>query len=351
MLVLPELCLTGYDDPEGTPYAEKRQVQLAEAVPGPSSNAVAQAAHELGLWVVFGMPEHESVALEQEAATSSKCDAADCHHATPLGSTVDGERQDAIRPSAARSERPDANRRSATAATAKGNRTTSDASQDGGTPASAISARTPIYNAACVISPEGIVGTYRKIHPFGRENEWAIAGTDPCVFDTPWGPVGLGICYDLYSFPEMVMYAKAKGARLFLNPTAAGWAVSAAEVFREKIEVTCLRGNLYVATANLQGTDLTSTFVGQSHIIGPLGPRNSIRYFAGTPFAEQPEPQPGLRIATIDLSAVENQASWNLHVFGTNPITGRPDWRPDLYAKWFAEIAADPQWQVRSRTH
>lgn len=270
LLVLPELCLTGYDDPAGTPFTEKIQVRLAEPVPGPASTAVAEAARACGIWTVFGMPE--------------------------------------------RVDSPDGTR---------------------------------IYNAACIVSPEGIVGTYRKIHPFGRESEWAAAGDEPCVFDTPWGPIGLGICYDLYSFPEMVMYAKAKGARLFLNPTAAGWALSAADVFREKIEVTCLRGNLYVATANLQGKDLTSTFAGQSHIIGPLGPRNSIAYLAGVPFSEDVEREAGLRIAALNLSAVEQQNSWNLRVFETNPLTGRPDWRPDLYAKWFAEIAADPSWQRR----
>lgn len=270
LLVLPELCLTGYDDPVGTPFEEKVQVRLAEPVPGLSSAAVAEGARACGVWTVFGMPE--------------------------------------------RVDAPDGTR---------------------------------IYNAACIVSPDGIVGTYRKIHPFGRESEWASAGDTPGVFDTPWGPVGVGICYDLYSFPEMVMYAKAKGARLFLNPTAAGWALSAADVFRAKIEVTCLRGNLYVATANLQGKDLTSTFAGQSHIIGPLGPRNSISYLAGIPFSEELERTPGLRAATLDLAAVDQQESWNLRVFETNPLTGRPDWRPDLYAKWFAEIAADPSWQKR----
>jgi predicted amidohydrolase len=367
LLVLPELCLTGYDDPENTPFAQKLQVQQAEPVPGPSSQAVAQAAADLNLWVVFGMPEREAVKGARENASVDAGTKANCSivHATDnasaaaaRGGSVDakaGAEVASVAGITAAGTAGDASaplRANAGAATAAG--TATAAGSAGGTNAAAttgVSAtqRPRIYNAACIVSPQGVVGTYRKIHPFGRENEWATAGDTPCVVDTPWGPIGVGICYDLYSFPEMVMYAKAKGARLFLNPTAAGWAISAADVFRAKIEVTCLRGNLYVATANLQGTDRTSTFVGQSHIIGPLGPRNSVRYFAGPPFAEGPEPQPGLRIATIDLSAVENQASWNLHVFGTNPLTGRPDWRPDLYAKWFAEVANDPQWRARTK--
>lgn len=352
LLVLPELCLTGYDDPEGTPFSQKMQVQQAEPVPGPSSEAVAAAAAELGLWVVFGMPEREadrpsSIAAGssmEDAGIASTASATDRDDAESACGPVAGTSGDAAGDRASGGMRPSSTRTAAAPADANGH----DGASDGGTGPTAPR-RPRVYNAACIVSPQGIVGTYRKIHPFGRESEWAAAGDTPCVLDTPWGPIGVGICYDLYSFPEMVMYAKAKGARLFLNPTAAGWALSAADVFRAKIEVTCLRGNLYVATANLQGTDRTSTFAGQSHIIGPLGPRNSTRYFAGLPFAEQPETQPGLRVATIDLSAVENQTSWNLHVFGTNPLTGRPDWRPDLYAKWFAEIANDPQWKARTK--
>ncbi len=74
------------------------------------------------------------------------------------------------------------------------------------------------YNTAVAIGPAGIIGTYRKIHPV--EGTWCVPGETPCLLDTPWGPVGLGICYDNYATPELERYYIAKGARLILNPTA-----------------------------------------------------------------------------------------------------------------------------------
>ena len=77
-----------------------------------------------------------------------------------------------------------------------------------------------IYNSAAVLGPDGFVGAYRKIHVPKMETRWATRGTDPFLFDTPWGKVGVGICYDTYVFPELTHYYRAKGARLMINATA-----------------------------------------------------------------------------------------------------------------------------------
>ena len=61
-----------------------------------------------------------------------------------------------------------------------------------------------VYNSACVCGPEGILGVYRKIHLAYPEPHWAIRGRDPFLFQTPWGPIGVGICYDSYCFPELM---------------------------------------------------------------------------------------------------------------------------------------------------
>ena len=70
-----------------------------------------------------------------------------------------------------------------------------------------------VYNSACVCGPEGILGVYRKIHLAYPEPHWAIRGRDPFLFQTPWGPIGVGICYDSYCFPELMRYYAAKGCR------------------------------------------------------------------------------------------------------------------------------------------
>lgn len=77
-----------------------------------------------------------------------------------------------------------------------------------------------LYNSAFVTGPEGVIGTYRKIHPYDAENMWCEKGSEPFMFETPWGPVGIGICYDSYQFPELMRYYVSKGMRLHLNPTA-----------------------------------------------------------------------------------------------------------------------------------
>jgi nitrilase len=68
-----------------------------------------------------------------------------------------------------------------------------------------------VLNTCLVYDPEGqCVARYDKIHLFGfqkgkeRYNESATidAGKTPTAFDTPFGRIGLSICYDL-RFPEL----------------------------------------------------------------------------------------------------------------------------------------------------
>ncbi len=68
-----------------------------------------------------------------------------------------------------------------------------------------------VYNRCIVVTPQGnIVSHYDKIHLFGLNNgdekfcesNTIEAGNTPTSAHTPWGALGLGICYDL-RFPEL----------------------------------------------------------------------------------------------------------------------------------------------------
>lgn len=184
-----------------------------------------------------------------------------------------------------------------------------------------------IYNSALVAGPDGLVGCYRKLHPAAGETAWAAKGSEPMLFASPWGPIGLAICYDIYQFPEITRYYCAMGARLVLNATAmprfSGWD----DYYYNQLRARVIENGCFLASGNLVGEDRDVTFPGCSVILGPAA-----RGLVGTTvYAGPVEGEPGLRIATLDLAATA-AARRRLPLFTDNPTTGEPDWRPALYA-------------------
>ena len=88
---------------------------------------------------------------------------------------------------------------------------------------------TRIRNTSLLLDPEGtIVAVYRKLHLFDvdvpggrrfRESETVEPGSDVVVAATPWGGLGLSICYDL-RFPELYRAMAAQAARIIAVPSA-----------------------------------------------------------------------------------------------------------------------------------
>jgi predicted amidohydrolase len=84
-------------------------------------------------------------------------------------------------------------------------------------------------NTSILFDPHGgIAAVYRKMHLFDvsipgraelRESSRVAAGDRPVVAATPWGPIGLTICYDL-RFPELYRHLALAGARILLVPSA-----------------------------------------------------------------------------------------------------------------------------------
>ena len=84
------------------------------------------------------------------------------------------------------------------------------------------------YNTAVVIGCKGgILGAYRKAHipfdPYFYEKNYFEAGdSDYQVYQTPFGKVGVLICYDQW-FPEPARINTLKGAEIIFYPTAIGY--------------------------------------------------------------------------------------------------------------------------------
>jgi nitrilase len=101
----------------------------------------------------------------------------------------------------------------------------------GGSFPEAIPGDDRVYNTSVLLSPEGQeVARYRKIHlfdvslgPRGEdrycESTHFKPGADPVTASTPFGTVGLSICYDL-RFPELYRRLVDAGARWIVVPSA-----------------------------------------------------------------------------------------------------------------------------------
>lgn len=128
-----------------------------------------------------------------------------------------------------------------------------------------------VANAAPLFGPEGqILGPYRKIHRFGpmAEDRWLVAGHTPGLFDLPWGPTGLAICYDL-RFPELFRLYALAGARLILIPSE--WPHPRLAHWRTLLRARAVENQCFVAAVNRVGSDRANTFCGHSALIDPWG--------------------------------------------------------------------------------
>jgi predicted amidohydrolase len=218
ILAFPEEALTGMSGcdicREGAAHCDYHHA-LAETVPGPSTERIAELCAEFDLYVAVGMVERD----------------ADDHEA--------------------------------------------------------------LYNAAAFIGPEGIQGTYRKVHlgslPWVTEGVTFTPGTSLPVFETRFGPVGIQICYDFWFNPELTRILALKGARVILNCCGTFAGPGKHDYMRQTTATRAQENLCYVASANHVGgprsVDSYSAghvdggrapdYLGHSTIAGPAFPRFS----------------------------------------------------------------------------
>ncbi len=141
-----------------------------------------------------------------------------------------------------------------------------------GFPERARAQRGAIYNSAAVCTPDGEVGVYRKwfLPNFGpyEEKVHFHKGTAVPVFETPFGRLGLQICYDLF-FPELAKVSCLKGAEIVVNISASP--ITARSLFARITAARAVENAVFFAYVNRVGTDLGLVFAGGSALIGPRG--------------------------------------------------------------------------------
>jgi predicted amidohydrolase len=182
------------------------------------------------------------------------------------------------------------------------------------------------YNSAAVIGPEGVIGSYAKLMPFGNEMRWCKKGEKPFAFSTPWGLVGVGICYDTYMFPELPRYYAALGARLYVHITALGPFTGWKPYYINQMKARAIENMMFMASSNIVGKERWSEFPGASFVLGPAEEAHEVAFYAG-PASEMKEE---IILATVNLSAADRMRE-NYPLFKKNPVSGTPDWRLELY--------------------
>jgi 5-aminopentanamidase len=181
-----------------------------------------------------------------------------------------------------------------------------------------------LYNSAAVVADTGLVAVYRKTHLWDREKLIFTPGAaEPPVVETPFGRVGVVICYDL-EFPELTRAAGLRGADLLVVPT--NWP----RVFRPPgerppevvIAMAAARTNrIFIACCDRVGTEREQEWTGGTVVIDQRG------WVLATADEE------GMAVADVDLLLAREKALSPLSdVFG--------DRRPELYAPLGAPVTA-----------
>lgn len=150
----------------------------------------------------------------------------------------------------------------------------------GGTIPLAGAAAGKLRSACLVLDDRGErVARYDKIHLFDvsldngeqyRESQVFEHGESPAVLETPFGRVGLAICYDL-RFPELFRHLLDQGAELFIIPSAFTAQTGQAH-WEVLVRARAIENLAYVIAANQGGRHENgrATF-GDSMVVDPWG--------------------------------------------------------------------------------
>jgi len=136
-------------------------------------------------------------------------------------------------------------------------------------------------NTCFVYSPSGeLLCHYQKIHLFDvdvsdntksyRESDTTEAGDEIITFDTPWGRVGVAICYDL-RFPALFQALRDKGAELIVLPSAFTQKTGEAH-WKILLQARAIENQVYIAGCNQTGRHENGRETyGHSMVIDPWG--------------------------------------------------------------------------------
>lgn len=159
------------------------------------------------------------------------------------------------------------------------------------------------FNRSFLFSPRGLEGRYDKIHlyeadlPTGekhRESRVFAPGTQAVVAQTPWGGLGMSVCYDL-RFGHLYRDMAKAGAVMMAVPAAFTVPTGRAH-WKVLLRARAVEAGAFVLAPAQGGTHggARRTY-GHTMIVSPWG----------KVLAERTEPGPGSILADIDLAEVQ----------------------------------------------
>lgn len=136
-----------------------------------------------------------------------------------------------------------------------------------------------LYNRTYLLDDSGnIVARYDKIHLFDadlatqsyRESERYMAGDSAVTVDTPFGRIGLSICYDL-RFPYLYRSLAQSGAEIIMVPAAFAYETGMAH-WHVLLRARAIENGCYIFAANQTGSHPGNRRTyGHSLIVDPWG--------------------------------------------------------------------------------
>jgi predicted amidohydrolase len=175
-----------------------------------------------------------------------------------------------------------------------------------------------MFNAAVLVGPEGLIGSYRKAHlPFLGIDMFTTFGDRPFAVQSA-GPIqiGMNICYDA-SFPEIARTLAILGADLIVLPT--NWPPGAENTAAHVINSRAIENGVYYIAVNRVGNERGFPFIGRSKIVDPSGKTLAESHTLGE---------------DILYAEINPELARNKHVIrvpGKHEIDRLADRRPELY--------------------
>lgn len=177
-----------------------------------------------------------------------------------------------------------------------------------------------LFNACALIGPQGVIGSYRKIHlPFLGIDRFTTPGDRPfAVHQMGEARIGMNICYDS-AFPEAARCLALDGADLIALPT--NFPPGAECMAEHVVNTRAMENKVFYACVNRVGVEREFPFIGHSKICDTTG-----RIMAAAPHADE-------AILYADLDLDQARMKRIVRVPEKHIIDRFFDRRPEMYGR------------------